>query len=149
MIMAYGIFYSVVWLWLLSSQSVHALIAYDCGHMNMAYARVGLHGVEECNLPVSTTVSKTSKIQLLELVDTQAVEVMSCKVEVNQVIYKCGPSSGIYAVTGGVASYIYRVGERKCKEALNTGRLTIFDETPKPLNFHDIEPGKSYKKHTH
>lgn len=69
--------------------------------------------------------------------------------EVLRTIFKCARLHHIYPVTGGVATFIHRIGRDSCHRAVAEGRLSLFTDTPKPLHFSDLETGKTdTKDHT-
>lgn len=97
------------------------IIGYDCGSPSANLTTLSLLNTEECDIPQKRINSTQIYVQLLQINEFKAVQVLQCKIEIDRLIKKCGMFSHTMDVQNGKYSYIEEINRESCKRMHSNG----------------------------
>lgn len=102
-----------------------SLIGYDCGAPTLNVTTISLNNIGGCDIPLIDPTPIPVRIQLLQLSEFSATEVIQCKIEVDRTLYYCGMNSHNSIVQNGRQIYLTELDDKSCRKIHETGIIQL------------------------
>lgn len=103
-----------------------AVVAYDCGGLELNYTSVSILDVGECDTNPTITGEAETYIQILQLQEVYDIMVYSCKISVTYLVTHCGMHSHASVVNGGLVSKILELSNVECRNTLRFKSTMVY-----------------------